>query len=149
MAEPLDCNQLSTCISQEPLYAKKCIIQTALIQEVTDENGMYVCYSPSIGYGVYWHHQTSSSCIIFNECRDKIVCEAIKDGLISLCYHNIEKSCGLFYARDIVFFYNKAEYNWNAQGEIYRNDNPECKSEKQPDSINSFIEVLDFLANKH
>lgn len=148
MAEPLDCNQLSTCISQESSYVKKCIIQTALIQEVTNENGMYVSHS-SIGYDVYWHHQNSSDCIIFNECRDKVVREAIKNGLISLCHPNIEKSCGSFYTRDIVFFYNRTEYNWNARGEIYRTDNPECKSEKQPDSINSLIEVLDSLANRH
>lgn len=109
---------------------------------------MYVSHS-SIGYDVYWHHQNSSDCIIFNECRDKVVREAIKNGLISLCHPNIEKSCGLFYARDIVFFYNRTEYNWNARGEIYRTDNPECKSEKQPDSINSLIEVLDSLANRH
>lgn len=114
MAEPLDCNQLSTCISQESSYVKKCIIQTALIQEITDENGMYVSYSNSAEYDVYWHHQNSSACIIFNECRDKVVREALKNELISLSDPNIEKSCGLFYARDIVFFYNKAEYNWNA-----------------------------------
>ena len=75
--------------------------------------------------------------------------EAIKNGLISLYHPNIEKSCGSFYARDIVFFYNRTEYNWNARGEIFRTDNPDCKSEKQPDSINSLIEVLDFLANRH
>lgn len=149
MAEPLDCNQLSTCISQESSYVKKCIIQTALIQEITDENGMYVSYSNSAEYDVYWHHQNSSACIIFNECRDKVVREALKNELISLSDPNIEKSCGLFYARDIVFFYNKAEYNWNAQGEIFRIDNPEYKSEEQPDSIDTLIEVLDSLANGH
>lgn len=149
MAEPLDCNQLSTCISQESSYVKKCIIQTALIQEITDENGMYVSYSNSAEYDVYWHHQNSSACIIFNECRDKVVREALKNELISLSDPNIEKSCGLFYARDIAFFYNKAEYNWNAQGEIFRIDNPEYKSEEQPDSIDTLIEVLDSLANGH
>lgn len=45
---------------------------------------MYVSYSNSAEYDVYWHHQNSSACIIFNECRDKVVREALKNELISL-----------------------------------------------------------------
>lgn len=146
MATPLDHFLLSTYIAQEPSYAKRCLIQTALMQEVTDESGMYASHSYGIGCDVYWHHQNSSSCIIFNECRDIVVRKAVEDGLISLCDPNILKPCGLFFARDIVFTYQGITYNWHAKGIVYRNDNPE-RQLRQPDSVKTLLKVLTSLAD--
>lgn len=117
------------------------------MQEVTDESGMYASHSYGIGYDVYWHHQNSSSCIIFNECRDNVVREAVEDGLISLCHPSIMKLCGLFFARDILFTYQEITYNWHAKGVVYRNDNPE-RQLSQPDSVNTLLEVLTSLAEE-
>ena len=71
--------------------------------------------------------------------------KAVEDGLISLCDPSILKSCGLFFARDIVFTYQGITYNWHAKGVVYRNDNPE-RQLSQPDSVNTLLEVLTSLA---
>lgn len=142
MASPKNHDELSKAIIDEPSYAKRSLIQTTLLQEVTFEKGVYTSYSSTNGYDVLRYYPTSyNPYVLFNEIRDKVINQAIKDNIIKLCDPSIRKSCGLFNAKDIVFVYQGNEYNWHSHGVIYRQDVPDYQLQ-QPNSIASLLEVL-------
>lgn len=147
MATPMDGAQLSTVIFKEeaPSYAKRSIIQTTLLQDVTCDKGMYATHSWTNGYDVYIYH---GSCfcpyVVFNDVRDKVVNDALNQNIIQLSYPDVRKPCGLFYTRDILFRYQGKEYIWHARGVIYLQEDSTHQL-PQPDSISALINTLDNL----
>lgn len=145
MAPPLNHEQLTTAVADEPSYAKRSLIQTTLLQEVTCEKGVYTSYSDTNGYDVLRYYPTSyNPYVLFNEVRDKVVNEALDANIITLCHPHIRKSCGMFNAKDIVFNYQNQIYNWHSNGVIYKQDVPEFQL-AQPDSITSLLNTLIIL----
>ncbi len=142
IASPMDNEQLTTAVADEPSYAKKSLIQTALLQEVTFEKGVYTSHSDTNGYDVLRYYPTSNNpYVLFNEIRDKVVNEALDASIITLCNPQIRKPCGLFNAKDIEFLYLGNEYNWHSNGVIYKQDVPEHQLQ-QPNSIQSLLDAL-------
>ena len=144
-APPLDENLLKTCVNTDSSYSKRSLIQTTLIHDVKDEKGMRAAFSDAMECDVYWHHQSSSSFIVFYEHRDKVILDAVSDGKIVLCNPDLLiKSCKLFNTKDIVFEYKGEIFNWHAKGVVYKNDRPDLAGQ-EPENISVLYGLLDSL----
>ncbi len=141
LASPMDAAQLSEAAVPVGSYACKSIIQRNLLEESTHDSGMYLAYSWTHEHYVYIHHQTSWPYIIFNESRDRVLNDTIKLGLITLKDPIVRKNCGLFDARDVLFYYQGELYNWHARGTLYKQSHHEFQL-KQPTSLSSFINSM-------
>ena len=145
MGKPHDAIELKDIVCDEKSYAKRSIIQTDLLAEVTCKKGVYVTHSDANKSDVFFYHQSCNDpYVIFNEVRDKVIAEAIDKNIITLCNPNIRKPCGLFNAKDILFSYRGVEYNWHAKGVIYKQDNP-MNQLSQPNSIASLLNAFIIL----
>lgn len=144
LSEPLDETGLENIRPQLEPYSKRCLIQKSLISEATSTNGMYLAYSWTNGFDVFIHHQNSNPYVVFNEHRDNVINEALKQNIIKLENPKSEYNCGLFDARDIVFDWHGVKYNWQAKGVISTKSNPEIQ-QPQPNSVKSLLDVLALL----
>lgn len=142
MADPMDHKQLSTINDIGWSYTKRSLIKTSLLHEVKFDKGVYTTYSWTNSRDVLIYYSSSyNPYVLFNEARDKVVNEAIREELIELCYPQIQTTCGLFNAKDIEFMYNDNKYIWDSKGVIYKQDAPDFQL-PQPDTLASFLECL-------
>lgn len=144
LSTPLDDAGLENIRPLLEPYSKRCLIQKSLVSEATSPNGMYLAYSWTNGFDVFIHHQNSNPYVLFNEQRDDVINEALKQKIIKLEYPEAPYNCGLFDARDIIFDWHGVEYSWQAKGVISTKSNPEVQK-PQPDSVESLIAVLESL----
>ena len=145
MAEPKDENQLKEYAADMLYkYEQKMIIGTNLLEEVGNNNGIYVATSwVSGGKSVLMHHQASMPYVLMYEFRNTIIFDLLEQEVIELSSEGKKLKVGMINGKEVRFKYKENEYVWYGDGKICHVD----VGHQFGTQVNETWSAQDFLSN--